>query len=63
MAESKYAPTRSIRIDTEVWDRAKRRARSEGVTISRVLSLLTEGYAKGMINLPRIQIVYDNPEK
>lgn len=51
-------PTRSVRIDDELWERAKRRAEAEGVTISRALSMLTEGYAQGKITLPKVQIIY-----
>lgn len=57
MVATRY-PTRSVRIDDMTWDKAKTRAESEGVTISRVLSLLVEGYARGMVDLPRVQMVY-----
>lgn len=54
---TKY-PTRSVRIDDETWNMAKQRAEAEGVTISRVLSLLTEGYARGKVQLPKIKMIY-----
>jgi len=53
------SPTRSVRIDTETWDSAKKRAEGDGVSISRALNLLTQGYARGMINLPKVKIIYD----
>lgn len=58
-SKQKNSPTRSIRIDEETWGAAKRRAESEGVSVSRALYLLTEGYSRGMINLPKVRLVYD----
>lgn len=52
------SPTRSIRVDADTWELAKDRAEREGMTISRVLYLLTEGYARGEISAPTIQVVY-----
>lgn len=52
------APVRSIRVDDELWERARLRAAHENVTMSKVVYSLVEGYAKGMIDLPRVQIVY-----
>lgn len=57
MVATRY-PTRSVRIEDMTWNKAKARAESEGVTISRVLSLFVEGYARGMIDLPKMQMVY-----
>lgn len=54
---TKY-PTRSVRIDDQTWEMAKRRAEAEGVTISRVLTLLTEGYAQGKVALPQVKVIY-----
>lgn len=51
-------PVRSVRCSDEMWSAAKRRAESDGVTMSRVLSLIIEGYALGKIDLPRVHIVY-----
>lgn len=50
---SKSAPARSIRCSDDTWERAKRRASFENVTISHVAAVLVEGYAKGLIDLPR----------
>jgi hypothetical protein len=50
---SKAAPARSVRVTDETWERAKRRATYDGVTISHVAALLIEGYAQGVIDPPR----------
>lgn len=62
MARKKYAPTRSVRIEDAVWDSAKRRARAEGKNMSEVVVLLVDGYARGMIDPPRVQLVYSKSE-
>jgi hypothetical protein len=43
-----------VRVADDTWLAAKTRAASEGVTISHVLSLLIEGYAKGEIDVPAV---------
>lgn len=45
---------RSVRAPIEVWESASARAESEGVTMNHALGELLEGYARGMISLPRI---------
>lgn len=62
MSKSQYAPVRSVRISPEVWESAKRRATSEGKTISQAMTLLVEAYSRGMLDLPRVQLVY-TPKK
>lgn len=52
-------PVRSVRIGDPIWTRASRRARVDGVTMSYVLATLAEGYANGKINLPTVQVVYN----
>lgn len=54
-------PARSVRIADEVWDRARNRAAYEGVTISYVIDSLLEGYSKGLLNLPKVQVQYQQP--
>lgn len=58
-----YAPPRSIRVPDKVWNAAKRRAKSEGTTPSYVVNMFLEGYANGMLNLPRVQVVYPAAEQ
>jgi hypothetical protein len=58
---SKYPPVRSVRVDEALWARAKRRAKADGVTMSDVMFRFVEGYAKGMLNLPKVQVVYERP--
>jgi hypothetical protein len=48
-------------VSNEVWEKAKRRATYEGVTISHVLALIAEGYAAGLLDLPRVQVTYTQP--
>lgn len=55
---SKYAPARSVRIDDDVWSRARARAKADGVTISEVINRFVEGYAEGRIDAPRLRMVY-----
>lgn len=51
-------PTRSIRVPDDVWEKAKRRAASEGVSMSRAAVLIIEGYAGGYLDLPRVTKTY-----
>lgn len=55
---SNSSPVRSVRIDSPTWDKARQRARTEGVTMSFVMSALVDMFSKGIVDLPRTQIVY-----
>lgn len=55
----KYDPVRTARISDKIWLKARARARKDNVTMSTVINRLVEGYAKGAITLPRVQMVYD----
>jgi len=44
----------SVRVHDELWAAASRRARSEANTINGVIEEILEGYAKGLINMPKI---------
>lgn len=55
-------PARSVRVSDEVWERAKSRAKYEGVTVSTVIFTLLEGYSKGLLNLPKVQVTYSQPK-
>ena len=55
---SRENPVRSVRVSDETWDKAKRRADYDGVTISHVVAMIIEGYAQGLVDLPRVQVVY-----
>lgn len=52
----KYATSRSVRINDKVWEKARRRASLQGLKMSAVIQLLVEGYANGLLELPRIQM-------
>lgn len=54
----KEVPVRSVRVDDELWEKARRRATYEGVTMSQVLYEFTQGYAEGLLNRPQRQMVY-----
>ena len=55
-------PVRSVRCSDLVWEKARRRATFEGVTMSHVLLTIIEGYAAGMIDLPRVTVQYRQPQ-
>lgn len=54
-------PVRSVRISDATWNKARRRADYEKVTMSHVLLTLVEGYAEGYMDLPKIQVTYARP--
>jgi hypothetical protein len=58
----RYDPARSVRISDEVWEKAKRRAAYEGVTVSHVMALLCQGYAEGRVNMPVVTVSYAQTE-
>jgi hypothetical protein len=55
-------PARSVRVGDEVWERSRSRAEYEGVTISHVINSLLEGYSKGLLDLPKVKVVYQQPK-
>jgi hypothetical protein len=57
----KEVPVRSVRVDDALWARARARATYEGVTMSQVLYEFTKGYAEGLLNRPKVQLVYTQP--
>lgn len=48
----------SIRCHDDVWEKARRRADSDSVTINAVLEEILEGYGDGLINLPKVTKSY-----
>ena len=46
--------THSVRAEDELWAKAKRRAESQGYTINHVINEILEGYARGLINMPKV---------
>lgn len=58
---SKQVPVRSVRVPEDIWEAAKRRATYEGVTMSTVMYEFVEGYAKGLVDLPKVTITYTPP--
>lgn len=55
-------PARSVRISDEIWERSKTRAAYEGTTVSHVIYTLLEGYSKGLVNMPQVQMKYSQPK-
>jgi hypothetical protein len=55
---SEKIPVRSVRVSDAIWEKAKRRASYEGVNMSHVIHAIIEGYAEGLVNLPRVQVTY-----
>ncbi len=47
----------SVRASDELWLRARKRADAEGVSLNFVLNEILEGYARGMVNLPKKQVI------
>lgn len=58
---TKYAPVRSVRVDDQMWTKARKRAKKDGMTMSEVISRFVEGYATGNVDAPRMQMVYSAP--
>lgn len=54
---------RSVRVEEKIWALAKQRAAEEGVTVSRVMGDLLEGYARGVYELPKTQTVKHYPSE
>jgi hypothetical protein len=54
-------PVRSVRVADALWNKAAVRARHEGVTMSHVLLTFVEGYAEGLVDLPRITATFASP--
>lgn len=56
-------PVRSVRVSEAVWDAARRRATYEGVTMSHVMLTFVEGYARGLVDMPRVTVQYSPPKQ
>jgi hypothetical protein len=54
---------RSVRVADTVWERAKNRAAYDGTNISKVINALLEGYSKGLLDLPRVEVHYTQPRE
>lgn len=53
----------SVRVHDDVWAKARQRAAQEGTTINGVVEEIIEGYAQGLLNLPKITKTYTTPKK
>ena len=60
-ASGKTMLPRSFRIEQGIWDKARARAESEGVSVSAVIADLVEGYSRGVYDLPRTKITKQFP--
>ena len=50
----------SVRVHNDIWAKGRNRAAMEGTTINGVVEELLEGYALGLLNLPKITKTYRN---
>lgn len=55
---SNRTPTRTVRVDDAVWQKAKVKADREGKNISEAVRLLLQGYTEGKIKLPKVTLTY-----
>lgn len=46
----------SVRTTDELWEMARQRAAKDGVSLNYVINEILEGYARGMLNLPRVKV-------
>jgi hypothetical protein len=53
----------SVRTSDDLWAAARRRAETEGSTMNKAIEELLEGYARGLINLPKVTKTYTSPTK
>lgn len=53
---------RSMRVEQSIWDKARERATAEGRSVSGVMADLLEGYARGVYELPRVEITKKFPQ-
>lgn len=53
----KYAKVRSIRVDDELWNTARRRATEDGRTISSAINLLLQAYGERLLQLPETKLI------
>jgi predicted DNA binding CopG/RHH family protein len=53
----------SVRTSDQLWAAARRRAETEGLTINKVIEELLEGYARGLVNLPKVTKTYTSQSK
>lgn len=51
---AKREPGHSVRATDELWANAKRAASSEGLTMNDVVERILSGYARGLMDLPRV---------
>jgi hypothetical protein len=58
MSRSSQKSSHSMRVPDAVWASAQRRATAEGTTMNGMLNEFVEGYARGLINLPRVTKTY-----
>jgi hypothetical protein len=46
----------SVRVSDDLWASANRRCQLEGTTMNNMINQIMEGYARGLLNLPKVQI-------
>lgn len=56
--QSGSTPVRTARISDDVWTKAKKRATKDNLNMSNVMSRLVEAYSRGMVDVPKVKLVY-----
>lgn len=53
----KTTSVHSVRAENVNWSRAAMRAKNEGTNINAAINELLEGYGRGLIDLPKVQVI------
>jgi len=61
-APKKRSSVHSLRTPDDLWKKAEKRAKEEGVTMNYALNEFIEGYSLGFINLPKVTKTYNPAE-
>lgn len=50
----------SVRTTDEIWERARKRSRTDTISMNAMINELLEGYGRGLIDLPTVIKKYVN---
>lgn len=54
--------SRTVRVPDDIWEKCKIRASFDKTTISNVVYVLLDGYSRGKVNMPQVQMRYTPPK-
>lgn len=57
---STRSASHSVRMDDDLWNKAKNRAHDEGVALNYVVEMFLSGYSQGLIDLPQVELKFSN---